>query len=154
MVAKWLRSTLMSAVLVLLAGCVVANAVYEPSTDLNIKAVAGLNPDYTGRPSPVVVKLYQLNGRSAFDASDFFNLYGDASATLGKELVKVEDYELQPGEKRDIKLRLNKHTRYIGVVVAYRDIENAQWRLVLNADPTGYDDFSLKLDALAVSAKG
>ncbi|MED5523432.1 type VI secretion system lipoprotein TssJ [Gallaecimonas pentaromativorans] len=154
MYAKWLRPLFMSAVLVMLAGCVVANAVYEPSTDLNVSAVDNLNPDYTGRPSPVVMKVYQLNGRSAFDASDFFNLYGDAASALGNELVKVDDFELQPGEKRDIKLRLSGKTRFIGVVVAYRDIENAQWRLVLDADPTGYKDVSLKLDALAISTKG
>ncbi|EKE75639.1 type VI secretion system lipoprotein TssJ [Gallaecimonas xiamenensis] len=154
MYAKWLRPIFVSALILALSGCVVANAVYEPSTDLDITAVSNLNPDYTGRPSPVVVKVFELNGRSAFDASDFFNLYGDAAGTLGQELVKVEDYELQPGEKREIKLRLHGQTRYIGVVVAYRDIENAQWRLVLDADPTGYKDIDLKLDALAVSSKG
>ena len=46
-----------------------------------------------------------------------------------------------------------RNTRFVGVVVAYRDIEKARWRAVIEVDPTGYDDIDVNVESLAVYMK-
>ena len=50
-------------------------------------------------------------------------------------------------------MNLNRNTRFVGVVVAYRDIEKARWRAVIEVDPTGYDDIDVNVESLAVYMK-
>ena len=68
---------------------------------------------------------------------------------LGPDLLKKDELELQPGSKLEYKMSLNRNTRFIGVVLAYRDIEKARWRSVIEVDPTGYDDIDVNVESLA-----
>jgi type VI secretion system protein VasD len=93
-----------------------------------IKTEPTINPDLTGRPSPVVVRVYELRALGAFNSADFFSLFERESETLGSELVGREEYDLRPGETRPYKRQLQPDTKFFGVVVAFRDLENSRWR--------------------------
>ena len=52
--------------LLLNSGCKTINAVVPPSTDITFNASADINPDINDRPSPVVVKIFELSSRTIF----------------------------------------------------------------------------------------
>ena len=86
------------------------------------------NPDGSGRPSPVVIRVYELKSLSAFNTADFFALFEKEGETLGGDLVGREEFQLDPGETRPYQRQLQPDTKFIGVVAAFRDLERARWR--------------------------
>jgi len=102
-------------------------------TTLTLAASADSNPDANGRPSPVVVRVYQLKNDAAFNGADFFALYDNEQKALGPELVTRDEFLLAPSETRTIDVTLAPDTRFVGTIAAFRDIRNAQWRAVLPA---------------------
>lgn len=94
------RALAMLAVLALLAGCSTLSP-YSRLTKLDLALSAGerVNPDLNGRPSPVVVRLFELKHPVAFENADFFSLYERPKETLDPDLVTSEELELRPGER-------------------------------------------------------
>lgn len=122
----------MLVVLGLLAGCAGVTPISTlTKLDLTLAASESVNPDLHGRPSPVVVHLIELRHPVAFENADFFSLYSRAEQSLPKDWVNGEELELRPGEQLVLKLSVEPHSRYIGVVAAYRDLPHVQWRFVL-----------------------
>ena len=131
----------------------VANGIVSPSTDLVFHVAEDVNPDLNDRPSPVVVTIYELSSRTIFDNQDFFSLYENSKAILGPDLLTQQELELQPEQKITQTLKLNKNANYVGIVVAYRDVDNSRWRGVVQVSPTGYDDIDINIEKLAVYIK-
>jgi type VI secretion system protein VasD len=109
----------------LVAGC---GSSGPPLLQGTLKANPTTNPDVHGRPSPVVVRLYELKDIDVFSSADFFSLYDKEAETLGSALVGKEEFDLRPGETRPYKRQLQPDTKFIGVVAAFRDLENSRWR--------------------------
>ena len=123
------------ASIIAVSGLVAACAASGPPEDVVIKgtlqATETVNPDAQGRPSPIVVKVFQLKARDKFELADFFALFDSAEATLGADVLAVEDVMMTPGEVRPYEGAFDPTTRYVGVIGAYRDINQAQWRAVV-----------------------
>lgn len=102
-----------------------------------ITASADTNPDATGRPSPVVIRVYQLKGDAAFTGAEFFPLFDDDQKVLGSELISREEYVLAPSERRTVEVPLSDDARFLGAVAAFRDIRNSQWRVLVPATRNG-----------------
>jgi len=100
----------------------------ETHTDLIVSA--DVNPDTSGRASPIVVRVFQLRNDGEFAAADFFPLYEKEKETLGASFISREEYVLAPGEARTLDLSLSADARFIGVIAAYRDIRSAHWRAI------------------------
>lgn len=113
--------------------------------DLELGASDQLNPDLEGRPSPIVVRLFELRHPAAFENADFFSLYQRAKETLGPDLAASEELELRPGETLTLKLRAAEGSRYIGVLAAYRNLPDSQWRQVLPLNPAQLTQARLRL---------
>ncbi|MFM2053602.1 MAG: type secretion system lipoprotein TssJ [Pseudomonadota bacterium] len=112
----------------LLAGLVTP----DPTTlVLQVAAAADANPDARRRPSPLVMRLYELSGRAQFDTADFIALFERDRETLGAEMLGKDEWVLAPGAARTVERRLAPEARLIGLVAGYRDLERAQWRLVV-----------------------
>ena len=90
-----------------------------------------LNPNRNGRASPVTVVIYHLKSGDAFQALDFFSLYDPDKGVIDSDLIKRTDMQLQPGQVLPIASEFDPETTHIGVLVAFRDIDNAQWRALL-----------------------
>jgi type VI secretion system protein VasD len=104
---------------------------------MTISTSADVNPDANGRPSPVVVRIYQLKTDAAFTAAEFFALFDDDKKALGPELISRDEFVLGPAEKRTIDVTVASETRFVGAVAAFRDIRNAQWRVLVPAPRKG-----------------
>lgn len=122
------RSLQILAAAALLAGCA-GGAPPEPEP-MKAQLIAGdmLNPDRSGDSKPVVVRIYQLKTGGTFETADFFSLYRNADAVLAADLLASREVVVQPGTTQKIEAEFDPATRVIGVVAAFRDIENAQWR--------------------------
>jgi len=115
--------------------------------DLSLSGSDTLNPDLNGRPSPIVIRLIELKHPVAFQNADFFSLYERPREALSPDLVASEEIELRPGEKRDLKLSVQDGSRYVGVLAAYRDLPETQWRYVIEVPAKQITRADLSLDA-------
>lgn len=133
--------------LLTLSGCS-ALSPYSDMTklDLSLKGSETLNPDLNGRPSPIVLRLIELKHPVAFEGADFFSLYQRATESLAPDLVTQEELELRPGESRELKLSVGPDSRYVGVLAAYRDLPETQWRFVIPLKPQERTQMALRLD--------
>jgi type VI secretion system protein VasD len=102
-------------------------------TKTYLQAEGDLNPDPSGRASPVVVRVFELKTDTEFAAADFYALYERERETLGSSLLSRQEYVLKPGEKNELWLPVPRDAAYIGVVAAFRDIRTAKWRTVARA---------------------
>ena len=133
--------------LALMAGCS-SMSPYSNVTKLNLKLTASdqLNPDLNGRPSPIVVRLFELKHPVAFENADFFSLYEHAKESLAPDIVATEELELRPGETVELKLSVEEGSLYVGVLAAYRDLPDTKWRYTLQVAPVEVTDADLTLD--------
>ncbi|RON08114.1 type VI secretion system-associated lipoprotein [Pseudomonas brassicacearum] len=140
--------------LVWLAGCS-SISPYSTVTKLNLKLTASdqVNPDLNGRPSPIVVRLIELKHPVAFENADFFSLYERAKESLSPDLVASEELELRPGETVEFKLSVESGSRYVGVLAAYRDLRETQWRYVVQVTPADLTVAELTLDQTGIHDK-
>ena len=147
------RRTLLMALTALFAsGC--AGKPKPARIEGDIVAALDLNPSVSRRPSPLVLRIYELRAATAFDRAGFMALYEGDQAALASDLVSREELVLQPGEKRPWKRTLNADTRFIGLVGLFRDLEHARWRALASVSPGQTHALQLRADALAVSLAG
>ncbi|MGH8816282.1 MAG: type VI secretion system lipoprotein TssJ [Achromobacter pestifer] len=99
---------------------------------IELRADPKVNVNAGGRPSPVQVTIYELKSASIFESRDFFTLQDDAHAALGAELLNVDQVILRPGEAKVLRYPGNPEARVVGVVAAYRDLEQSKWRLLVS----------------------
>ena len=142
--------TIVAAFLALaLAGCASGPAPI-PSRG-KIIASSHINPDPEGRPSPVVLRVYELRAADVFRSADFFALYRNSKQVLGRDLLAWQEFELRPGEVRDFTRHLPVGTRFVGVVAAFRDLDRARWRGLIPITGKSKVNLQIRLERLAVS---
>jgi type VI secretion system protein VasD len=117
---------------VALAACA-AKPAKPVATKAVLSAAADVNPDSTGRPSPIVVRIYQLRGDTEFNNADFFALFEKDKETLGASLIGRDEKTLFPGQQLEIDLPLSAEARFVGAVAAYRDLGVSRWRALIGA---------------------
>jgi len=118
----------------------------------SIEAATGLNPSVTQRPSPLMIRIYELKSAAAFNQADFMSLYQSDQVTLGADLLAKEEMMLQPGESRQYTKKLSAETRFVGVFGAYRNLEQATWRSIAAVQPGQSQKIAIRAEPLAVSA--
>lgn len=158
---RGLRRTLVGLALLTAALLLVhpdANAAKTVKVKVALTAAEDLNPDYQGRASPVNIIVFQLTSADAFMAEDFFSLFDPESTALGGDVLSRTQMLLQPGEVREWEADFEKVSRYVGVIAAFRDIENAQWRSVVELPKKGLigrffkkNKLRITVDSLAVT---
>jgi type VI secretion system protein VasD len=136
-----------------LAAC--ANSDSQPPKvairlDLSVVASAGVNPDDQKRPAPILVRLYELKTDSAFATADYFSLQDKDKTVLADDLVRRDEFELRPGEKKVFQRTIVPATTRLGILAAYRDLPNSVWREVYTLPTTPdaawyYGSLKLKL---------
>lgn len=135
----------------LIAGC-----ASKPPEDVTVKgslqAADNVNPDSDGRPSPLVVKIFQLKGKDKFEQADFFPLFDSAEETLGADMLAVEEFMLTPGEYRSYEGDFDPTTRFVGVIAGFRDIHQAEWKSIVEMPEKSVMKF-LKRSPLAIKAE-
>ena len=143
---RWLGAAL---VVGLAAGC--ASAPKPTKVSGSIEASPTINPSASQRPSPLMLRIYELKSPTTFNAADFMSLYQRDQAELATDLVAREELTLAPGETRSLSKMLSPDTRYIGVVAAFRDVEHARWRSIAIVEPGKSKKVVIRADALSVA---
>lgn len=148
MTARTIRVLLGLMVIAIMGGC--AAAPPKPAgAKMMMVATPDVNPDGKGRPSPIVVRIYQLKTEAEFAKADFFAIYEREKEVLGPSLIMREEYTLEPGESEELKFEVSRDARFLGVLAAYRD-PSAHWRALSPAPKKGLADL-VKKDRLTVT---
>ena len=84
--AKISGKLLLAACLLWLGGCA---SIGDDITDLTLEiTVAGdVNPDDSGRASPVYLSVFELRDTGTFEYAEYLDLFRDARAALGAGLI-------------------------------------------------------------------
>jgi type VI secretion system protein VasD len=114
---------------------------------------ADQNPDVSGKPSPVAVRIYQLTATAKFERGDVFALTEHEQQTLGQDDAGSQEFVLSPGETQTKTFELKPGVQAVGVVVLYRDIDQAQWRAVAPVATSGPTKLLLSVGKLAITLK-
>ncbi len=101
-----------------------------PNIELEIASHRNINPDHSGRPSPVKMKVFELRNNINFEHADFTTLFTNPIQVLGADLLATDEFILIPGETRIIKYMPNLATKYIGVIAGFRQLDRATWRII------------------------
>lgn len=138
----------------ILSACGKKNVKPQPTViAAEIIVSSGVNPDQNDRPSPVVLRIYELKSLGKFKSADFYGLLNDDDALLGKDLVHREVMHVKPGMKQPYHRTVTTDTEHIGVVAAYRDINNAVWKAMAPVPANQTSVFSISVNDLTLSIK-
>ena len=115
-----------AAVAILLSAC---SSGPVTSVHLSLVAAPRLNPDETGQPNPVQVRVFMLKASEAFTGTDYFQLTDKEKTVLGGDLLAQTNDILRPGQTKIMDLPVPPGTKFLGVSAAYRSIDQATWRV-------------------------
>lgn len=121
------------------------------SIALTTAASKQLNPDLEKRASPIVIRIYLLTHIDTFDNSDFFALYENDKSILEKDLKFREEMEIKPGQSTSKALEVTPDSRYIAVLAAFRDLDNAQWKSFLKINHLNLQSLRIELGESTVN---
>jgi len=119
--------------------------------DIDLRAAPNLNPDASGRASPLRLRFYELKSVSVFNGADFFSLYDHDKDVLAADLVVREEIQVEPGMQKRFTRKPGPDTKFIAVLAPYRDIDHAKWRAALEIRPNKTTEVELSVERLAVS---
>jgi type VI secretion system protein VasD len=119
---------------------IAAPVTAKTKATMTLAAGKDCNPDASGRPSPVVVRIYQLKTDAAFKAADFMAFLDDDRKTLGVELISRDEFVLEPSERQTVEVVVGDETRFVGAFADFKDYRNpkAQWRALIPKPPAGF----------------
>ena len=119
--------------------------------EVTVAASPLINPDLDGRPSPLVVRLYQLSAPESFEQADFAQIYENDQKTLGKTMLGRYQMIVQPGTAQAITAKAEPDVAFIGVVAGFRDFGDATWRTIVPLH--GKKHTTLEIDVSRLSLK-
>lgn len=98
--------------------------------EITLGALDDVNPNATGRPSPIVVRVFELANESRFQTADYFELMGEGAVLLEGDILSKEEHTLIPGEVRVLRKRASLQSKSLGIIAGYRDLGSSTWRAV------------------------
>ncbi|VVM55690.1 type VI secretion system lipoprotein TssJ [Pseudomonas fluorescens] len=109
-----------------------------------------LNPDASGTPLSVVLRVYQLTSLERFASVDADSLWDDPQKALGNTLIENREITLLPGMGQVDKWPLNKAAGYVGVAAFFRNDEDSRWKVAFDANSLRKDGIWFSSDGLRV----
>lgn len=104
-----------------LFGCT-ATAPSATTVQLSVAGAGDMNGG-----APAKVKVYYLASTGNFRTADFFAVFNSAEATLGADLIAVDEVQLAPGRTVNTTRTFPTPPAAIGVVAAFRNIDGAKF---------------------------
>jgi type VI secretion system protein VasD len=130
---------------VMLAGCAHAPPPPPPPPpppqplDVQVRVIVApdVNPNRSGRASPVFLRVFALRDPSKFLNADFDDVTLRADTTLAGTLIDREEQMVEPASSVMLSLKIDPATRLLGVVAEYSDLANSRWRAISQAPAGG-----------------
>lgn len=143
--------TACAALVASVVGCGKLFGTKPTVVDIDLRAAPNLNPDASGRASPLRLRFYELKSVSVFNGADFFSLYDHDKEVLAADLVVREEIQVEPGVQKRFTRKPGPDTKFIAVLAPYRDIDHAKWRAALELRANKTNEVELSVERLAVS---
>jgi type VI secretion system protein VasD len=112
-----------------------------------------LNPDESGAPLSVIVRVYQLRHRERFERADFRALWKNDEKVLEGDMLERKEVTVFPEKKTSVELQVDKKkgVQFLGVMALFRKPEGELWRQITSSDvstwvPFGTPTVRLMLD--------
>jgi len=121
---------------------------------LRLHAAKRLNLDPRGQPLALLVRVYKLRQRTAFDQapySAFLSPQAEREA-LGADLLDVRELTLVPGQQLELDEKLAREAGWLGVVALFHSPRPQGWRLAFAAPEAEQSGVTIGLHACAMSA--
>lgn len=133
-----------------LGSCGGTPSVKTNSLEFTIQADQEINLNERGEPSPILLRVYELKTKSAFEQASFFELLDSDTTKLGADLVAKREFEVKPGDKSTVTRDSPTDAKHIGVIAGFRQIEAATWRSAVDIVQDRNNSFVISVTALAV----
>ncbi|MBN4832552.1 type VI secretion system lipoprotein TssJ [Enterobacter hormaechei] len=106
---------------------------------LDVTARSELNTDdseNTSLSQPVMVRVYQLKDRKAFDRIVYQQLVTEGDDAAGDELLASRSLVVKPGADVSLDMPMEEAAQFVAVVALFRapDMAKNDWKLVLTRD--------------------
>jgi type VI secretion system protein VasD len=118
----------------------------EIKFSFKIISSANQNPDHNGRPSPLVLRVYQLSDETLFKNSDFYDLYDDDTKILASSLKHKDEFSIPVGQTLINTLIVHPQAKYISILGGFQDLDNATAKLSLTIDPKNPEPLCLRIE--------
>jgi type VI secretion system protein VasD len=115
------------AALLLLTGCPKEQA----KVNMVLSAAQNINPDPSGQPLSVVVRIYQLKDPGRLENADYNAIWKSDKETLSDDFLDRQERVVQPGAREMLEIRTNPLTAYLGVVALFRNPSGDTWRKII-----------------------
>lgn len=144
---KWITGLATLALIAVVGACAEAPAPPAPTTvALNVTTDPTANG---GLPSRVQV--YYLSSVASFQGGDYFTLADNAQATLGADLVSLDEYLMVAGTAQTDAKSFDQQVTHIGVVVGFREIATAAWRATMPLTPNAPNPVAITVSGNTVT---
>lgn len=153
--ARWLLPVLAIS----LSGCGLTQSVSDGTrsavSSLFYKKIKVLHLDVTARealntdtrenhssPQSVVIRVYQLKDRKAFDKLVYQQLATDGDTLLGADLLASRDLVLSPGGAVNLNMPMEPEAQFVAIVGLFRqpDLAKNSWQQVLEREALDPDN--------------
>ncbi len=125
------------ALVVLMMGCNTVNTkvggALNLDTDLKLEIIvdSDVNPDESGTPSPLFIRLYELKATKLFERADFITLYENDSKAIGADLIaKQELKRLTPGKNTIEHFVLSRDTQHVALYAEFYQYKDAKYKVI------------------------
>jgi len=117
------------------SGCAAAPPPVEPPAPcdkqivtLDLYAAGNLNPNDSGNPRPVVVRLYQLTSDLNLQNARYDDVLLRPEEVLGKDVMKVDELSVFPNDHLQIKFERNKEAAWLAGVALFHGPKGQSWK--------------------------
>ncbi len=149
-------SLLTVASLVTLSGCSYFFGESEPpQLRMYISASKDINPNIDDEPTPVTVRVYQLNDNEMFIKNSFIDIYNDPEKVLGKSLIISRSHDgVLPATDVKIEMELDPNAKFVGVIAGFANYDNENGKALIKTQRQDKDQvFELKIEKLRLMLK-
>jgi type VI secretion system protein VasD len=134
--ANQLFANLLLASLAIVLSACATNADKPTPLQLTIAVANDANPDETGRPSPVVLGVFDLAQAERFRDADYLALLSAPQKKLRSDLLDQHRLPaIAPGSQRTLALKLDAKANFIGVVAELAQFSDTKARLAIPLKP-------------------
>ena len=109
-----------------------------------------VNPDKSGKPLSVVVRVYQLSNKERFEKADFLSLVRADQRVLDKDLLSRREVTLLPDSREIIKEDRKDGAEFIGVMALFREGDQV-WRRVVSLKYLWIKSVKVRLEQRAIT---
>jgi type VI secretion system protein VasD len=120
---------------------------------VRLHAAKRLNVDTRGQPLALLVRVYKLRQRTAFEQAPYSAFLSPQTEreALGADLLEVRELTLVPGQQLELNETLTREAGWLGVVALFHAPPAQGWRLAFAAPEAEKTGVTIGLHACAMS---